>query len=199
MISKIHIQNTATIKDVEIVPLQINYLFGGNGSGKTSFSRFLDNPQNYTNGLIIKDPSSEVLIYNRDFIEKNFQDKNAIQGIFTIGESAVETLKVIEEKEAEKVRLQSELDARLRSIDILQCEINDLAKDFEKDCWAVQQKLGEQFALALVGFRGNKKIFADQCYKSYLSAESQFTIEELLKTYQQIFQKELVLKGSKCT
>lgn len=191
MISKIHIQNTATIKDAEIEPLQINYFFGGNGSGKTSISRFLDDSENYNNGTIVKDSASEVLVYNRDFIDKNFQDKNAIQGIFTIGESAVETLKAIEEKEAEKVRLQSEFDARSRSIDNLQCEINDLTKDFEKDCWAVQQKLGEQFSLALVGFRGNKKIFADQCYKSYLSAESQFTIEELLKTYQQIFQKEL--------
>ena len=72
MISKIHIQNTATIKDAEIEPLQINYFFGGNGSGKTSISRFLDDSENYNNGTIVKDSASEVLVYNRDFIDKNF-------------------------------------------------------------------------------------------------------------------------------
>ena len=105
MISKIHIQNTATIKDAEIEPLQINYFFGGNGSGKTSISRFLDDSENYNNGTIVKDSASEVLVYNRDFIDKNFQDKNAIQGIFTIGESAVETLNQIKEKEEEKGKI----------------------------------------------------------------------------------------------
>lgn len=191
MISKIHIQNTATIKDAEIEPLQVNYFFGGNGSGKTSISRFLNNPQNYNNGLIVKDQTSEVLIYNRDFVEKNFEDKNAIQGIFTIGESAVETLKAIDEKEVEKAKYQAEFDTRLSSIKKLQSEINFLEEDFETKCWAVQQKIGEQFSLALVGFRGKKKIFSDQCSKSYSSTESQLTIEELMKTYQQVFQKDL--------
>lgn len=191
MISKIHIKNIATIKDAEIELLQVNYFFGGNGSGKTSISRFLNNPQNYNNGLIVKDQTSEVLIYNRDFVEKNFEDKNAIQGIFTIGESAVETLKAIEEKEVEKAKYQAEFDARLSSIKKLQREINILEEDFEAKCWTMQQKIGEQFSLALVGFRSKKKNFSDQCSKSYSITESQLTIEELMKTYQQIFQKNL--------
>ncbi len=191
MISKIHIKNIATIKDAEIEPLHVNYFFGGNGSGKTSISRFLNNPQNYNNGLIVKDQTSEVLIYNRDFVEKNFEDKNAIQGIFTIGESAVETLKAIEEKEAERVKYQTELDARLNSIKKLQSEINSLEDNFEAKCWIVQQKIGEQFSHALVGFRSKKKAFADQCSKSFSPTESQLTLEELMKTYQQIFQKDL--------
>lgn len=191
MISKIHIKDIATIKEAEIEPLQVNYFFGGNGSGKTSISRFLNDPQNYNNGLIVKDQTSEVLIYNRDFVEKNFEDKNAIQGIFTIGESAVETLKAIEEKEIEKARYQVELEARLNSINKLQSEINNLEDNFEAECWIVQQKIGEQFSNALVGFRSKKKAFADKCSKSYSSSESQLTIEELMKTYQQIFQKDL--------
>ena len=191
MISKIHIQNTATIKDAEIEPLQINYFFGGNGSGKTSISRFLDDSENYNNGTIVKDSASEVLVYNRDFIDKNFQDKNAIQGIFTIGESAVETLNQIKEKEEEKAKLQTELGTRLRSIEKLQSEINTLEEDFETNCWAVQQKIGEQFSHALVGFRSKKKLFSDKCFNSYSPTESQLTIEELIKTYQHIFQKDI--------
>ena len=190
MISKIHIQNIATIKEAEIEPLQVNYFFGGNGSGKTSISRFLNNPENYNNGFIIKDQVSEILVYNRDFIENNFQDKNAIQGIFTIGESAVEALKEIEEKEAEKARYQAELDGRLNSIEKLQSDITAIGMELEEKCWAVQQKIGEQFSRALVGFRGKKQIFSTQCRSSYSPVESKLTIEELSKTYQQIFQKD---------
>lgn len=77
-------------------PYQINYIFGGNGSGKTTISSFLADTNNYCNGKIEKDDGSEVLVYNKAFVDKNFQDKNAIKGIFTIGESAVEATKFIE-------------------------------------------------------------------------------------------------------
>ena len=40
MISKIHIQNTATIKDAEIEPLQINYFFAETDQGKLPFHVF---------------------------------------------------------------------------------------------------------------------------------------------------------------
>lgn len=191
MISRIHIQNMATIKDAEIEPLQINFFFGGNGSGKTSVSRFLDDSQNYTDGAIIKDQDSEVLIYNRDFVDRNFQDKNAIQGIFTIGESAVETLKAIEDTEEKIACLKKEHIARLQSIENLQKELDDLQECFETDCWEVQQKVGDQFARALIGFRGKKKVFAQQCYDIHSLTESQQTIDELMQMYQQIYQSDL--------
>ena len=115
MIRKLNIRNIATIKDLTIEPLQINYIFGGNGSGKTSISKYLSLNENYENGSILRDDTCEVLVYNKDFVDNNFQDKNAINGIFTIGESAVEVLKAIEEQEAEKTKYQKELIADRKS------------------------------------------------------------------------------------
>ena len=52
MITKIHIKDKATIKDVLIEPLKINYFFGGNGTGKTTISKFLSNKDNYSTNII---------------------------------------------------------------------------------------------------------------------------------------------------
>ena len=54
MITKIHIKDKATIKDVLIEPLKINYFFGGNGTGKTTISKFLSNKDNYSTNIIEK-------------------------------------------------------------------------------------------------------------------------------------------------
>ena len=99
MIKKLNIANQATIKNLEIEPYKINYFFGGNGSGKTTISKFLSDPSNLQNGSIVNDTDSEILVYNKSFVDANFRDKNAIQGIFTIGESAVEAVTFIEAKE----------------------------------------------------------------------------------------------------
>ena len=70
MISKIHIQNIATINDLTIEPLRINYIFGGNGSGKTTISKFLSSEANYQNGSILRDDTHDILVYNKDFVDK---------------------------------------------------------------------------------------------------------------------------------
>lgn len=191
MINKVHIQNEATLRDLIFEPYQINYVFGGNGSGKTTISRFLANPQNYENGSIERTDSCEVLVYNKDFIDKNFQDKNAIQGIFTIGESAVETLQAIENLEEEKKSFQKEYEGRVRSIESLQTEINSLYATFESDCWKTQQEIGETFAKCLAGARGKRQIFADRCLKSYKDTESTLEYDDLLSTYQQVYQSSI--------
>lgn len=125
MIKTIKITNKATIKSMEFEPYQINYVFGGNGSGKTTISSFLDNKSNFTNGCLLNDSDSEVLVYNKTFVESNFRDKNAIQGIFTIGESAVEALSFIEEKEKEKREIENDILKYQNSIEALQIEINN--------------------------------------------------------------------------
>ena len=191
MIKKIHIQNKGTLKDLMFEPYQINYIFGGNGTGKTTISRFLDNPENYENGSIEKNDSCEVLVYNKDFTDKNFRDKNAIQGIFTIGEGAVETIQAIEELESDKGEIQRKQERIEKSIDSLQDEIDLLGNNLESDCWKIQQRIGETFANSLTGYRGKRKVFAKKCVESHNGTESILEYDDLLKRYQQVYQKDI--------
>ncbi len=192
MIKTIKIANKATIKSMEFEPYQINYIFGGNGSGKTTISSFLDDKNNLTNGCLVNDSDSEVLVYNKSFVESNFRDKNAIQGIFTIGESAVEALTFIEEKEKEKHEMENDILKYQNSIDALQIEINNLLFEYEQNCWNVEKQVGSVFPEALKGYRGSMKVFAQKCKDSYNGNQCNTTLDELKTTYNQLFQKEVI-------
>lgn len=187
MITKIHIKDKATIKDVLIEPLKINYFFGGNGTGKTTISKFLSNKDNYSTNIIEKNDDYEILVYNKDFVDNNFQDKNAIHGIFTIGESAVDAEKQIAEQENIKREKEKDKETKEKSLAKLQTEINQAEEKFDNDCWEVQKEIGESFASALSGARGNKKIFSKKCYDSFSGMQSAEKQENLLQLYQQLF------------
>lgn len=191
MIKKIHIANVATINDMTIFPYQVNYIFGGNGAGKTTISNYLADSCNYSNGTIERDDSCDVLVYNKNFVDGNFQDKNAIQGIFTIGESAVETVAFIEEQEAKKREIEVKIKEYAKSLSVLQGKIDGLVNDFEDNCWLVKKELEVIFPLALTGYRKVKKIFADKCLECYKSDFSEYDLVELTNIYNQLFQKEV--------
>lgn len=106
MIKNITITKRATIKNISFAPYQINYMFGENGSGKTTISKYLADQDNYKNGTIELDTDNDILVYNKDFVDSNFSDKNAIKGIFTIGESAVEAMEFLELKEKERINIE---------------------------------------------------------------------------------------------
>ena len=191
MIKKLNIANQATIKNLEIEPYKINYFFGGNGSGKTTISKFLSDPSNLQNGSIVNDTDSEILVYNKSFVDANFRDKNAIQGIFTIGESAVEAVTFIEAKEKEKREIETAIDGYQKRIDSLQEETDKLVEEYEKNCWNIERELGETFSKALVGFRRSAKSFAQKCKESFTGTVFDCKLESLISTYNQIYQKEI--------
>ena len=74
MITNITIKNVASYKNpVELTPSKINYIYGGNGAGKTTLSRIIFDKSRFPECLIsYSDPSIERLVYNRDFVKRNF-------------------------------------------------------------------------------------------------------------------------------
>lgn len=75
----------------------INYLFGTNGTGKTTISRIIANPATYGSCRLTwrNDRPLDVLVYNRDFIDDNYRER--LPGVFTLGEDSIETLQQIEQ------------------------------------------------------------------------------------------------------
>lgn len=74
---------------------KVNLIYGLNGVGKSTLSKYLysiqnndtDNPYDYSQCRIVTpDPLSEYefLVYNTKFVEDNFYEKNAQKGIFTL-------------------------------------------------------------------------------------------------------------------
>lgn len=194
MITKIHIEKVATYTSgVEFCPKKINFIYGSNGTGKSTLSRVLNNEVSFPTcnvewGSGIKE---EIVVYNRDFIEKNFHVDTNLKGIFSLGEESIEVQKKIEEKrkkidefEADKINVKNKLDEIIS-------EQDNLREKVEKQCWNVQKIYGEEFSDALIGFRNKTKSFCDQCLKYFntLVKENVSTLEELRIMYQAAFSK----------
>lgn len=107
MITSIHIQGVATYTSPsELNDLRkINFIFGANGTGKTTISRVIEQAAGHEYCSMQWSGGSplQVMVYNRDFVERNFNQENTVKGIFTLGDNQVEA-------EQEIARLKPELD-----------------------------------------------------------------------------------------
>lgn len=68
---------------------EINFFYGANGAGKTSIGKLIGDPSvsdvsqvSWRKGLPL-----ETLVYNNDFIEKNYTSVPNLKGVFTLGET----------------------------------------------------------------------------------------------------------------
>ena len=90
MISEIKIKDVATYKDEKLAPKKINFIYGNNGTGKTTISRFIENTEEtkFSKSKIAFDESGECnkLTYNQDFVKINFNLETGLRGIYTFGE-----------------------------------------------------------------------------------------------------------------
>jgi wobble nucleotide-excising tRNase len=158
MIKTIQIKNVATFDNqgVQINDLkQVNFIYGTNGCGKTTFSNFIQD----TSDLKFKDCtlawennlSLKVLVYNKTFRERNF-GQGKLNGVFTLGEATAEQIKVIEEKTEKLKSIKAEGVQKRETLDKLKVEKENLENDFKETTWSkVYKKYESDFKEAFVG------------------------------------------------
>jgi wobble nucleotide-excising tRNase len=147
---------------------EINFLFGTNGSGKTTISRVIANPSSYADCAVNwRDARAlEPLVYNCDFVEQNFTPQ--LCGIFTLGKVEADTLKKIEKARAKVADIEAEigrLKGTLGAVDNSsgkRAELCNLRNVFEDQCWAIKSTHDPHFEGAFLGMRGSRKKFCDK-------------------------------------
>lgn len=141
-----------------------NYIFGANGTGKTTLSRVIADPAFSPNcGCTWKHGRPlETLVLNRDFVDRNFDQ---LQGVFTLGQQQKETLEAIaatkEELDKEEASLAT-LKSTLEGTDGnggKKAERARLDTDLQEKCWQQKQKYDALFQVAFTGFRNDAKKF----------------------------------------
>jgi len=173
MIESIYISGVATFgSDAETLDglSQFNYIFGGNGTGKTTISRIIANEEEYFNCSVNWRGGTKLqpLVYNRDFVEKNFEQSTELKGIFTLGEKNVETIKKI----AETKREIDELNTKIENLSInlkgeygtggKKGELASLEEEFKNKCWKQKQKHDGNFKGAFEGYRNSSENFKNK-------------------------------------
>ncbi|ENQ6653874.1 AAA family ATPase [Campylobacter lari] len=164
MITKISMKNVASYKDETTLETnkRINLIYGLNGAGKTQISKFLanQNDENFKDckieGLSNK---QQILVYNQDFIEKNFYDTDKQQGIFTLSEENTSIKQEIENLQKELIKLKSNQDENERKLKEKQKDIIKIENDFKDDIWKIKQNHSDNFKDFFEGKMGSKDSF----------------------------------------
>ncbi len=121
MITLIKLKNVASyINERELkTDKKINLVYGLNGTGKTTLSNFLKDKSNskFNNCSISGGESAKILVYNQEFINENFYEKNDLKGVFTISEPNVTAEENVKKAKAEIEKLETQEKVKKTALD----------------------------------------------------------------------------------
>lgn len=120
----------------------INFLFGLNGSGKTTISRVMGAPdsQRYEKCHIEWDGTPmKCVVYNRDYVAENFAT-SSVPGIFTLGKANADVQEQITACEGELNKLENLCDKLQRDLGEdatvgLRKQLADLESSYTESFW----------------------------------------------------------------
>jgi len=154
---------------------QLNYIFGPNGSGKTTISRVIDGAENYSDCMVTWAAGNplETRVYNRDFVRKHFDAESSIKGIYTFGEN-VEVAEKIKSLKVDADDISGKLAGLKKTLSGedgnggKQKERGDLNSQMVEDVWTAKKNLVD-LNDAFSGLNNNKKNF---CTRYLAEAEN---------------------------
>lgn len=193
MIERIEMQKIASYKDKAQINLKkINFIYGSNGSGKTTISRFLNNPKNYTDSSIIQDEENEILVYNNDFVDLNFNNNSIIKGIFTLGKDSNDIIDEIKKLDDERNVLLEQIKNKEHTLNNQRETLKNKRISFNDQCWNYKNEYNSSFRDLFVGKVGNKELFSNYCLNIVPTTAKRKSTEELIKTYNALYVNKLV-------
>ncbi|UOS35888.1 ATP-binding protein [Helicobacter pylori] len=202
-ISQIVLKNAATFGESEASfedLNSINFIYGANGSGKTTTSSFLKNlaenriEDKFANSEIKwhNGESLKIEVYNKQFKEEQFRNSQ-VKCIFTLGKKTNENLENIESK---KETINKKNEKKIKNEKILQDltqEKEKAEKDFTDSCWEkLYKKNEEDFKETLEDFKRKEK-FKEKILEKFKNNghnESEIVkLEELKENIRIVFSK----------
>jgi wobble nucleotide-excising tRNase len=170
MIESIHLTGIATYGSTPSVLnglLKFNYVYGANGSGKTTISRVIADSAQFPSCSIVWKARTplEPLVYNRDFVDKHFRASVELPGIFTLGEKDATAADKIAAAKVECDRIAQEIVSLRKTLEGqngADGKVGELAiaeKAFKDACWRQKQKHDDKLKVAFEGCRNNAEAF----------------------------------------
>ena len=166
MIKDIVLKNCIPYKKGELTDCKkINFIFGSNGSGKTTISSFLDgdNSPRYSSSSIRWDYElhETIYVYNRNFRDRNI--KQLIPGVFTLGSATIDDINEIERLKEELTQRREEIKKQEGTLSKLKDKWVSREEQFKDDAWRRILKKNEgNYQKAFSGFRNSKSVFCDE-------------------------------------
>jgi wobble nucleotide-excising tRNase len=184
MIESITISGVASFKqEPQILSgfSQFNYLFGSNGTGKTTISRVIADESAFPSCQVTWKGGTklEAMVYNHDFVELNFHQAAELKGVFTLGKQQKETLDKITIAKNEEGELIKRIENLTQSLQGengsggKHGELEALEISFKEKTWISKQKFdNKNVQSAFKGHMGSKEAFKSKVLQE---AEANFT------------------------
>ncbi|MQW72024.1 AAA family ATPase [Sinorhizobium medicae] len=197
MIEQISISNVASYAGMPAVLSglrPINFIFGSNGSGKTTISRIVARPENFPGCRVSWEGQNplECLVYNRDFIVENFTSR--MRGIFTLGHEDADILKSIDDLKKEIDDLSNAIRQRKHVLEGSdgkggkKKDLADLNATFQDSCWKSKVRHEGDFREAFRGLLNSRANFAQRMYKEFEENQAQLKpLEDLVERASTVF------------
>ncbi|WP_171016828.1 AAA family ATPase [Pseudalkalibacillus caeni] len=196
MIDSFSLKQVATYDEfgINLTDLKkINFIYGANGSGKTTISNFLFDPDhvrynhsslNWKNHIPVN-----ILVYNKAFRDKNF-GKGNIDGVFTLGEATKEEIKHIEKQQNELGELKNKLVKKKETLDKQIEQEEQFGLDFREKVWkGIYKKYEKDFKEAFSGVM-RKEAFMKKIIEEFQSNNAKhLSYDELKNRSKTIFGK----------
>lgn len=175
---------------------QFNFLFGSNGTGKTTVSRVIADESQFPTCIVTWKAGTKLqpLVYNHDFVERNFNQSSELKGVFTLGEKQVDTLTKIATAKGELDRLTTKIETLTQSLQGAdgnggkKGELATLEAGLKDKCWALKQKHDAKLQGGFEGFRNSSERFKSKVLQEQASnSATLLTLAELEKKAENIF------------
>lgn len=195
MLESINIKKIATYDDagIQITDLKkINFIYGANGSGKTTVTKLIDNPTEtifadcslvWRNGIKLK-----ALVFNKDFREANFM-KGTIEGVFTLGQATKEEIEAIKQMQVQLSEIKENGIRKKTSLENISQRNQELEDEYKENAWVdIYKKYENDFKEA---FRG---VMQKESFKTKILDEAKNNTSAL-KTYDELKGKAETILG----
>ena len=196
MLKKITIKDIASFDKENgdsFAPTLINFIYGSNGSGKTTISNVIANCSAFPScnldwGL---DAPLQTLVYNRTFIENNFEQSSELKGIFTLGKDSKDEEEKIKANQAKIEEKGKSILEFKKTLENEEQKNQTTENNFKDRCWNVQLNYEKNFINAFAGHRGSKEKFKEKVITEFTSnKQSLVALTELEVKANQILNSE---------
>lgn len=156
---------------------QFNYLFGSNATGKTTVSRIIADEASFPTCNVTWKGGTKLqpMVYNLDFVERNFNQLAELKGVFTLGEKQVDTLAKIATAKGELDALTTKIENLTKGLQGVdgtggkKGELAALQARFRDKCWAQKQKHDAKLQGAFAGYRNSAEKFKSKVFQELAS------------------------------